>query len=54
MRIGWEAAATVVAAVAVMAVANARFADPREWGAASFLFALLAGVAVLAIQFGVR
>lgn len=42
--------ATVVAVVAVMALANARFADPREWGAPSFLFALLAGVLVLAVQ----
>ena len=36
--------------VAAMNLANSRLADPREWGAASFLFALLAGVLVLALQ----
>ncbi|HEX8616910.1 MAG TPA: hypothetical protein VF911_04905 [Thermoanaerobaculia bacterium] len=54
MRIAWDAASMVVAVVALMAVANARYADPREWAAPSFLFAMLAGVLVLAIQFGVR
>ncbi|HYO78041.1 MAG TPA: hypothetical protein VE010_16400, partial [Thermoanaerobaculia bacterium] len=42
--------AASVAVVAAMAFANARFADPREWEAPSFLFALLAGVLVLALQ----
>jgi phytol kinase len=50
MRVGWEVSAIVIAVVGVMAVANARFADPREWGAASFLFALLAGMVVFAIH----
>ena len=54
MRIAWDAASMVIAVVALMAVANARYADPREWAAPSFLFAMLAGVLVLAIQFGVR
>jgi phytol kinase len=52
MRVGWEASAIVIAVVGAMTVANARFADPREWGAASFLFALLSGVIVL--LYGVR
>jgi phytol kinase len=54
MRIALPASATVTAVVALMALANARFADPREWEAPSFLFALLAGVLVLTIQFAVR
>jgi phytol kinase len=37
----------VILVVAFMSMLNARFADPREWGAPSFLFALLAGMAML-------
>jgi phytol kinase len=44
------AAALLIAIVALMSVANARFGDPREWGAPSFLFALLAGTLLLALQ----
>jgi hypothetical protein len=50
MQLALASAALVTIVVALMAVANARFADPREWGAPSFLFALLAGGIVLAVQ----
>jgi dolichol kinase len=50
MQLALSTAALVVLVVALVSVANARFADPREWGAASFLFALLAGGIVLAVQ----
>jgi phytol kinase len=50
MQVATSSAAAVIVVVALMTVANARFADPREWGAPSFLFALLAGGIVLAVQ----
>jgi hypothetical protein len=50
MQIALASAALVTMVVALIAVANARFADPREWGAPSFLFSLLAGGIVLAVQ----
>lgn len=40
----------VVVTVAIVSFVYARFGDPREWTAASFLLALLAGIAVLALQ----
>lgn len=40
-------ALTVMIVVAIATSFNARFADPREWGAPSFLFALLAGAMML-------
>lgn len=50
MQIGLAATLLVMIVVALLTLAHARFADPREWGAPSFLFALLAGVVVLAMQ----
>ncbi|HEX2121549.1 MAG TPA: hypothetical protein VHL59_07900 [Thermoanaerobaculia bacterium] len=50
MQLALASAALVTVVVALIAVANARFADPREWGAPSFLFSLLAGGIVLAVQ----
>jgi dolichol kinase len=44
------ALAAIVIVVALMTLANARLGDPREWTAASFLFALSAGAAILALQ----
>lgn len=38
---------SVIFVVAFASMLNARFADPREWGAPSFLFTLLAGMAML-------
>ena len=40
-------ALTVMAVVAIATAFHARFADPREWGAPSFLFALFAGALML-------
>ena len=41
------AALTIMAVVAIASAFHARFADPREWGAPSFLFALFAGAMLL-------
>lgn len=42
-------AIAVILVVAVATALNARFADPREWGAPSFLFALFAGALLMVI-----
>lgn len=40
----------LIAIVALLALVHARYADPREWGAPSFLLAIAAGVLLLALQ----
>lgn len=42
-------AAMIMVVVALASGLNARFADPREWGAPSFLFTLMAGALLLLI-----